>query len=113
VRSVELRWAAALEHRDAAALDCILDPTFADTNWRGELVPKAQVLERLPARSPSTLKLSELQTALIGNVTIVRGVNSQSNGAKLIASVRFVDVFVYRSHRWRAISAQETLIQQP
>jgi hypothetical protein len=52
-----------------------------------------------------------LHATLIGNVAIMRGVNTQTHGGEEIASVRFVDVFVYRSHRWRAISSQESLIQ--
>jgi hypothetical protein len=111
VLATERRWVAAIETRDINLLDCILDPTFADTSWRGELVSRAQVLSRLPARPPSTLKLSDLRATLIGNVAIVRGVNTQSDGAKSIGSVRFVDLFVYRAHRWRAVSAQESLIQ--
>ena len=111
VRSVENRWVAALEQRDALALDCILDPAFTDTNWRGELVPKTEALERLSSRPPSTLNLSQIGVTLIGNVAIVRGVNTQTGASSSSVSVRFVDVFVYRMHRWRAVSAQESLIQ--
>jgi hypothetical protein len=111
VLSVEQRWVAALERRDGAALDCILDPTFLDTNWRGELVPKAEFMRRLPTRPESTLKLSDVRVTLIGNVAIARGVNTQSDAAQATASVRFVDVFVYHSGRWRAVSAQESLIR--
>ena len=107
----EHRWLAALERRDAAALDCILDTSFADTSWRGALIPKAEVMKALPTRPPWTLRLTGFHAQLIGDVAIVRGVNTQSAGGKLIGSVRFVDVFVYRSARWQAVSAQETPIQ--
>jgi hypothetical protein len=109
----EQRWVAALEHRDSTALDCILDRSFADTNWRGQLVSRTQMLHSLPTRSDSTLNLTDLQPQLFGNIAIVRGVNTQSSGGKLIGSVRFVDVFVYRSRRWQAVSAQETPIRVP
>jgi hypothetical protein len=69
----EKRWVEALQKRDAAALDCILDQSFADTSWQGELILKSQ-------------------------------------GARVVDSVRFVDVFVYRSERWQAVSAQESLV---
>lgn len=108
---IEQRWIAALEQRDTAALDCILDPSFADTTWRGALIPKAEVMRALPSRPSSTLTLTELHPALIANVAIVRGVNTQSSGGKTVGSVRFVDVFVYRSGRWQAVSAQETPLQ--
>jgi len=112
VLSAEHRWVAAVEQRDLAALDCILDPAFTDTSWRGELISKPEVLRRLPTRPPSTLTLSQLRATLIGNVAIVRGINTQANGGQSPASVRFVDIFLYRAHRWRAVSAQESLIQR-
>jgi hypothetical protein len=107
----ERRWVAALEERDKAALGCILDPSFVDTSWRGELISRAAAIEALPRRPSTILELSELKSQLIGNVAIVRGVNRQVSGTKIVGSVRFVDVFVYRSRRWQALSAEETLIQ--
>ena len=111
VLSVERRWVDAIEKRNAAALDCILDPTFADTSWRGDLVPRDEVLKRISARPPSTLELTQLRATQIENVAIVRGVNTQSTRGQVVGSVRFVDVLVYRAGRWRAVSAQESLIQ--
>jgi len=111
VLATEKAWVAALEQRDGAALDCILDSGFADTTWRGALVTKAQIMARLPSRPPSTLELSELNPTLLGNAAILRGVNTQRSGTTVIGSVRFVDVFVYRAGRWQGVSAQESLIQ--
>lgn len=111
VLAAESAWIAALEQRDSAALYCILDAAFADTSWRGELIFKSVVLERLPSRPASTLRLSQVRTTLLGNIAIVRGINTQTSGTRVVGSVRFVDVFRYRSHRWQAVSAQETLIQ--
>jgi hypothetical protein len=111
VLATEKAWVAALESRDARALDCILSPDFADTSWRGELIPKARVMEALPGRPASTLTLTDLHATLIGDVAMMRGVNTQRAGEKVLGSVRFVDLFVYRSGRWQAISAQESLIQ--
>lgn len=109
--ATERAWVGALEQRDARSLDCILGPDFADTSWRGELIPKTDIMAALPSRPSSTLNLTELRPKLIGNIAIVRGVNTQSSGGKVVGSVRFVDVFVYRSGRWQAISAQESLVQ--
>jgi hypothetical protein len=111
--ATEQRWVTALEQRDQGALECILDPTFADTNWRGELVPKVQVMKALEGRHASNLELSDVKPVLIGNVAIVRGINRQKEGTKVVGSVRFVDVFVYRLRRWQAVSAQESLISSP
>jgi hypothetical protein len=113
VLATEQRWVAALEHRDSASLECILDPSFADTSWHGQLISRAQMMQALRTRPPSTLDLTELRPHLIGNIAVVRGVNTQSSAGQVIGSVRFVDIFVYRSRRWQAVSAQETPIRGP
>lgn len=92
------------------ALDCILDPSFVDTSWRGELLTKAEALSALPKRTSSTLELSAIQPKLIGDAAIMRGIDTHKSAGRIIGSLRFVDVFVYRSGRWQAVSAQETLI---
>ena len=111
ILATEQEWVRAIEARNAAALSCILAPEFADTNWRGQIVPRTTVLARLPSRPPSRLKLSDLSVVQHGRFAIVRGINTQSGGdGRSSGSVRFTDVFVYRGASWQAISAQETLI---
>ena len=111
VLATEHEWARALEARDSRAISCILANDFADTSWRGELVPRSVVLGRLQSRSPSQLKLTNLSVTQHGPLAIVRGINTQVGpGGRNAGSVRFTDVFVYRGGAWRAISAQETLI---
>ena len=58
VLATEHEWVRAIEARDSRALSCILADDFADTNWRGELVPRSAVLGRLSSRPPSRLKLN-------------------------------------------------------
>jgi ketosteroid isomerase-like protein len=112
--ATETAWVAAIESRDVAALTCILDPAFADNNWRGERVARAEVLARLPHRPSSQLHLSDLQVTVRGDMAMVRGVNTQTTpDGKAIGAVRFTDVFVYRGGSWRAVAAQETVIQPP
>jgi len=106
----EERWVEAFEELDSKALDCILDPAFMDTSWQGELISREQVMQSLPGRPGATLKLSDLDPRLVGDVAIVRGINTQGQGSRVVGSVRFVDVFLYRSGRWHAVSAQESLI---
>jgi hypothetical protein len=109
--ATEYEWVRAIEARNATALSCILAPEFADTNWRGQMVPRSTVLARLRSRPPSRLKLSDLSVVQHGRFGIVRGINRQSAAdGRSSGSVRFTDVFVYRGGSWRAISAQETLI---
>jgi hypothetical protein len=111
VQATERAWVRAIEARDVKMLGCILAPEFSDTNWRGDVVPRAAVLRRLPQRPASTLKLSNLSVFRNGHFAIVRGTNTQAGSDTASSgSVRFTDVFVYRGGAWRAIAAQETLI---
>jgi hypothetical protein len=111
VLAAEQHWVRAIEARDVAALSCIQAPEFSDSSWRGELVSRSRVLERLPKRPNSTLRLSSLSVFRDGRFAIVRGINTQTGAdAASSGSVRFTDVFVYRGGAWRAVSAQETLI---
>jgi hypothetical protein len=111
VLATETDWVHAIDARDVPALACLLAPEFSDSNWRGQVIPRADVLVRLPSRPNATLKLSDLSVFLDGPFAVVRGVNTQvaANGSDG-GSVRFTDVFVYRGGGWRAVSAQETLI---
>ena len=111
VLATEHEWVRAIEARDSKCLSCMLGLEFADTNWRGQLMPRAAVLARLPSRPGSRLKLSDLSVVQHGRFAIVRGINTQTSGDdRKSGSVRFTDVFVYRGGSWRAISAQETPI---
>ncbi|HET8749621.1 MAG TPA: nuclear transport factor 2 family protein, partial [Sphingomicrobium sp.] len=114
VLATEKAWVAAIERRDVTALSCILDPTFADNNWRGQRVAREEVLAKLPHRPSSELHLSELRVTVRGDMAMVRGVNRQTApDGKTVGAVRFTDVFLYRGGSWRAIAAQETVIQTP
>jgi hypothetical protein len=47
VLRIEHEWLRALVQRDRATLDRILADDFVDSNWKGVLSTKKQVLERL------------------------------------------------------------------
>lgn len=109
--AAERYWVAAIERRDAAALDCLLAPGFTDNNWQGKVVTRAQMLDGFTAKPRITLVLNELTTDVAGDMAVVRGRNRQAGpDGKPTGAVRFTDVFVYRDGAWRALRAQETVI---
>jgi len=113
VLAAERYWVGAIEHRDAAALDCLLAAGFTDFNWQGRVVTRAEMLDGFAAKPRVTLKLDDLSTDVIGNMAVVRGRNAQTGpDGKPMGAVRFTDVFVYRAGAWRALRAQETVIRQ-
>ena len=106
-------WVGAIERRDAAALDCLLADGFTDFNWQGRVVTRAEMLDGFAAKPRVTLKLDDLSTDVEGDMAVVRGRNAQTGpDGKPMGVVRFTDVFVYRGGAWRALWAQETVIQR-
>lgn len=108
----EQKWLDILNRKDAAALDCILAPDFADTSRKGALRPRPQVLQELMQRKeqdPYTQKLTDLQASMFGDTAVVRGMNviSDQQGHEVLR-MRFTDVLRYVDGRWLAVAAQET-----
>ncbi len=113
----EQKWLDILIQKDAAALDCILAPDFADTSRKGALRPRAQVLQELTQRKEQDQykqTLIDLQASLFGDTAVVRGVNviSDQRGHEVLR-IRFADVLHYSGGHWLAVNAQETDEAQP
>ena len=61
--AAERHWVAALERRDAAALDCLLGDGFTDINWQGKLVTRAEMFAGFDTKPKVTLTLDQLTEA--------------------------------------------------
>ena len=109
----EQRWLDILQRHDAAGLGCILAPEFTDISWKGAVRPREQVLRELPKRSSQYQQhLDDMSVDLLGNIAIIRGVNTitdQQN--KPVARIRVTDILQFSEHRWQAVAAQETAEQ--
>ena len=52
-----------------------------------------------------------MKSHIYGEIGYVRGLNTVTDpNGKVIANVRFTDIFVYRDGRWQALCGQETLL---
>ena len=108
---VEQNWAAALNRKDVAAVACILATEFEDADVDGSLHSRSQTLEHIPAKKPGTNTLSEMRAHVEGNAGFTRGLATLTDpSGKVVARVRFTDVFVYRDGRWQALAGQESLL---
>ena len=108
---LEQSWAKALEQHDSATVACFLADEFEDAGVDGELHDRAETLARIPHRRPSHNQLTDLHVRVYGDFAFVRGLNRVTDDAgKLLAQVRFTDIFVYRDGRWQAVAGQETLV---
>jgi hypothetical protein len=109
VLRIEHEWLRALVQRDRATLDRILADDFVDSNWKGVLSTKKQVLERLGIPRLYSQHLRDIKIQIYGSMAVARGLNeiSGKNG-QIVMRIRFTDVLPYRHGYWKAVAAQET-----
>lgn len=108
---LEQAWAGALGRHDAGTVACMLADEFEEADVDGSLHTRAQVLEHIPRRKPGSNHLTELRAHVEGSFGYVRGLNEVMDASgKIVARVRFTDVFSYRDGRWLAILAHESLV---
>jgi hypothetical protein len=108
---LEQNWAAALSRKDAGAVACLLADEFEDVDVDGSLHTRSQTLEHIPNRKPGMNHLSELRAHVEGTSGFTRGLATLVDASgKVVARVRFTDVFTYRDGRWQAIAGQESLL---
>ena len=108
---LEHNWAAALSRKEAAPVACMVADEFEDVDVDGSLHTRSQTLEHIPHRKPGTNHLTEMRAHVEGNSGFTRGLATLVDAAgKVVARVRFTDVFTYRDGRWQALAGQETLL---
>ena len=84
---------------------------FEEVDVDGSLRTRSQMLEHIPQRKPGTNHLSEMRAHVEGNSGFTRGLATLVDASgKIVARVRFTDVFTYRDGRWQAIAGHETLL---
>ena len=111
--AIENNWATALDKQDLRAIDCILADRFQDLDVEGKLHERNEVLDHLRAPRKGRNHLSELQPHVLGNFGYVRGLNTFTDAeGKVLAKVRFTDIFAYRHFHWEALAGQESLVKE-
>lgn len=110
---LEQNWAAALGRHDSDTVACMVADEFEEADVDGSLHTRSQMLAHIPHRRPGSNRLSELRAHVDGSFGYVRGLNEVLDPAgKIVARVRFTDVFTYRDGRWQAILAHESLVSE-
>ena len=108
---LEQNWAAALTRKDADTVACMVADEFEDADVDGSLHTRSQTLEHIPHRRPGTNHLWEMRAHVEGNSGFTRGLATLVDASgKVVARVRFTDVFAYRKGRWQALAGHETLL---
>lgn len=107
----EQAWAKGLDTHDTEAVACILADKFQDADTSGQLHSREEVLARVAKRRPGQENLTELDPHVLGDYGYIRGLATLVDpDGKVVARVRFTDIFAYRDGRWVALAGQETLV---
>lgn len=107
----EQAWAQALEKGDHAALDCILAEEFEDAGPDGSLTNRATTLEKASKPRPVHNELTDLHPQVHGDFGYIRGLATATDPTgKVLARVRFTDVYEYRDGRWQCMAGHESLL---
>lgn len=108
--ALEHTWADALSRKDADTVACLVAGEFEDADVDGSLHTRSQMLGHIPQRKPWTNHLTEVHAHVYGDFGFVRGLNEVIDpSGKVLARVRFTDIFAYRDGRWQALAGHETL----
>jgi len=108
---LEQNWAQALGRHDADTVACMVADEFEDADVDGSLHTRSQMLAHIPQRRPGSNHLAEMRAHVEGSFGFVRGLNEVLDpSGKVVARVRFTDVFTYRDGRWQALAGHETLV---
>jgi hypothetical protein len=123
LRMVAHNFWAAYNHRDAAALDKLLDDRLLWVSESGELLSKAQVLA--PFHNPQgSMKMESaeepenVRTAFVDHLAIMsftKGfkLTHQPTGASFGATARMTETFVCVGGEWKVVAFQETMVPKP
>jgi ketosteroid isomerase-like protein len=110
---LEQNWAQALGRHDADTVACMVADEFEDADVDGSLHTRGQMLAHIPHRSPGSNHLTEIRAHVEGEFGFARGLNEVLDpSGKVVARVRFTDIFTYRAGRWQALAGQETLLRE-
>ena len=109
LRALENTWLRAATARDTSTLDGLLASDFTHIDYRGRMLSRVDALRSTSAPPGVHQTLSDERVRIYGSTGIVTGVNTITGpDGREALRLRFTDVFVRVSSRWKAVSAQET-----
>ena len=108
---IEQTLARSLEHSDTAALDCILAQEFEDAGPDGSLTDRATTLAKAAKPRQVHHELTELHPHVQGDLGYIRGLATATDPqGKVVARVRFTDIYIYREGRWQCVAGHESML---
>jgi hypothetical protein len=107
----EQMWAKALEQRDTTTLSCLLAEEFEDAGPDGTLQDRDATLARAAGHPAVHHELTEMHAHVDGDFGYIRGLATGVDAqGKVLARVRYTDIYLYRDGRWQAVAAHESTL---
>jgi ketosteroid isomerase-like protein len=118
VEVLETQWKQAMMANDLAAMDKLLSDDYLGVTINGDLVTKAQQLDRMRGReiTLTSLDVSDMKIKIIGQIAIVNAlaqVEGSAEGRPLHGGFRYVRVYQHLpSGLWKITSFEVTRVPQ-
>jgi ketosteroid isomerase-like protein len=118
--ALEQQWCQAQLHDDVSAMDKLLSDDFVGITVAGEIVTKAQQLDRMRERKVAitALDLSDIKVKLIGQIAVVTSqahlASSGPDSRVLNGDFRYTRVYQHLpSGAWKITSFEATRVREP
>jgi ketosteroid isomerase-like protein len=117
ILALENAWNRAEEHKDAKALESLLDSTLVYIDYDGTIMDKAQFITsaKAPSLHPEQIVNESMSAHVYGNSAVVTGIYREKgvkSGKPYLRRGRFTDTWEYLDGTWVCVASQSTLIQR-
>ncbi len=114
---MERLWNEAQVNRDAHALDVMIDSTFIDTEYDGEVSDKAKFLADIkdPQFKPTSATIQDVKINMYADSAVVVGIyrtKGTYQGKPYDHIGRFTDTWVYTEGRWQCVASHTSLLKK-
>jgi ketosteroid isomerase-like protein len=113
ILAIEKQWASAIERQDAAAFERLAAEDFRFIEENGRMLNRAQYIADR-SHNPDNVESAvqdEIEVRRYGDAAVATGrsiLHGTRNGVPFVYRFRWTDLYVRRTGRWQAVSAQLT-----
>jgi ketosteroid isomerase-like protein len=117
ILSLENAWNQAVQGKNIAAIQTLLDERLVYVDYDGKLMDKAEYLASVKSESLHAARIvsESMQVHLYSAVAVVSGVyreNGLKNGKPYLLRERFTDTWVRQGESWMCVASHSTLVDQ-
>lgn len=114
---LEHMWNEAQVHRDASALEALVDSRFVNTEWDGEVSDKQKFLVDIkdPLFKPSVAMIQDVKMNFFGDTAVITGIYHVAGtyqGKPYDHVGRFTDTWVLDLAKWQCVASHTSLLKK-